>query len=463
MAWSLWVSRLKVKEAATLSGARLEEVGTPVNSDDAATKSSSDAAVETHRTTAIHTQPQPPDTHQHDAADITAGTLDGDRLPAISQTKKGGVPATGAPSGKYLKDDNTWDVPAGGGGGGTPADTVVTEQSFGQSSMAGIATAYSRGDHTHGTMPDPVPSHAALSTGVHGVGASTVESTSGSQGKVDTHSALATGIHGVGVSTIESAAGAQAKVDTHAGQPAPHTGHEAIAMKGANNGYCGLDIARLVDGDNLPAMSSTKKGGVPATGTPSGKYLKDNGTWDIPAGGSGDFYGFTRFLRAGRYHIFPAGTNTTRALTANQLYATPFFTPVARTVTKIAIHVTTLGSGANARLGIYADDGTVYPGSLVADCGVVSMASTGLKEITGLNITLNANTLYWLCLVPSVAATISAVTAGAHWSLLGYGTALNVVGAAYWRVAFTYAALPATFPAGAAAQTAAVPKVAIWF
>lgn len=46
--------------------------------------------------------------HNHAASEITSGTLDGDRLPAMSTTKLGGVPATGTPSGKYLKDDGTW-------------------------------------------------------------------------------------------------------------------------------------------------------------------------------------------------------------------------------------------------------------------------------------------------------------------------------------------------------------------
>ena len=49
-----------------------------------------------------------------DASLLTSGTLDGDRLPALSTTKKGGVPATGTPSGKFLKDDGTWAVVSGG-------------------------------------------------------------------------------------------------------------------------------------------------------------------------------------------------------------------------------------------------------------------------------------------------------------------------------------------------------------
>jgi hypothetical protein len=37
------------------------------------------------------------------------------------------------------------------GGGASPSSTVVAETTYGQSSTAGAASAYSRGDHTHGT------------------------------------------------------------------------------------------------------------------------------------------------------------------------------------------------------------------------------------------------------------------------------------------------------------------------
>jgi hypothetical protein len=49
-----------------------------------------------------------------DASNITVGTIDGDRLPEISQTKKGAVPATGYPIGKFLRDDGIF-AEAGGG------------------------------------------------------------------------------------------------------------------------------------------------------------------------------------------------------------------------------------------------------------------------------------------------------------------------------------------------------------
>lgn len=42
-----------------------------------------------------------------------------------------------------------------GGGGGTPATTVVTETSYGQASAVGTSTDFARADHTHGTPPSP--------------------------------------------------------------------------------------------------------------------------------------------------------------------------------------------------------------------------------------------------------------------------------------------------------------------
>lgn len=62
--------------------------------------------------------------HNHSAAAITSDTLDGDRLPAISTTKKGAVPATGEPSGKFLKDDGSWASAAGGGDVSGPASST---------------------------------------------------------------------------------------------------------------------------------------------------------------------------------------------------------------------------------------------------------------------------------------------------------------------------------------------------
>jgi len=52
----------------------------------------------------------------------------------------------------------TWEA-LGGGAGGTPSATVADETTFGISPSAGVATAYSRGDHTHGSPTNPVTAH----------------------------------------------------------------------------------------------------------------------------------------------------------------------------------------------------------------------------------------------------------------------------------------------------------------
>lgn len=47
-------------------------------------------------------------THVHAGADVTSGTLDGDRLPAMSPTKKGAVPLSTTSTGSQVLADNGW-------------------------------------------------------------------------------------------------------------------------------------------------------------------------------------------------------------------------------------------------------------------------------------------------------------------------------------------------------------------
>jgi hypothetical protein len=49
-----------------------------------------------------------PATHVHAGADVTSGTVDGDRLPAVSTTKKGAVPATTLATDRVLMDDGSF-------------------------------------------------------------------------------------------------------------------------------------------------------------------------------------------------------------------------------------------------------------------------------------------------------------------------------------------------------------------
>lgn len=75
----------------------------------------SDSRIPSQKAVKAYADTKAAGTHNHAGADITSGTIDGDRLPAMSETKQGSVPATGTPSGKYLTDGGTWATPAGTG------------------------------------------------------------------------------------------------------------------------------------------------------------------------------------------------------------------------------------------------------------------------------------------------------------------------------------------------------------
>jgi len=65
------------------------------------------------------------------------------------------------------------------------------------------AKVHGSADHSQTYLiPADMALHESFSSGIHGVGSSTIESTAGSQAKVDAHKDLSTGVHGVGAGII---------------------------------------------------------------------------------------------------------------------------------------------------------------------------------------------------------------------------------------------------------------------
>lgn len=128
----------------------------------------------------------------------------------------------------YIYTGAAWTEVTGGGGGGMEVHgNEYHDPDFEQEGAAAtlVETHRTTATHTqdqppaeHGNekhSPDfatesALSTHEGAGTGVHGVGASTVESASGSQSKVNTHAALTTGTHGVGSNYIP-----QAPADSH--------------------------------------------------------------------------------------------------------------------------------------------------------------------------------------------------------------------------------------------------------
>lgn len=156
-----------------------------------------------------------------------------------------------------------------------------------------------------------------------------------------------------------------------------------------------------------------------------------------------------RFRKGGSTRYFTTGildaAGTTAEISANILYAIPFFVARTEKFDRIAINVT-VAAASLARLGIYADDGTIAPGRLVLDAGEVSLTPSGVKEIT-ISQELIGGQLYWLALVSDAGATAnrSLALASLYGVILGVSSALPTAWyTAYYR-SFTYAALPDPF------------------
>jgi hypothetical protein len=162
---------------------------------------------------------------------------------------------------------------------------------------------------------------------------------------------------------------------------------------------------------------------------------------------------FLRFRKLGRYFgpFLTGGTITTQSVaSANSLRAFPFFVPKTISFDRIAIRVTTAGTGTTprARIGVYADNGNIYPGQLVLDAGEVDVSSTGLKELT-INLKLKAGKLYWLAFVGQDTASLALAaipTTDSFATFLGFDNALS--GSAFLGIAHvqTYGALPGIYP-----------------
>lgn len=145
------------------------------------------------------------------------------------------------------------DTHGGGGGGGTPSGTVTSETSYGQAATAGAATAYSRGDHTHGTPALPTPGAIGAATSDH------------------THAG-----------TYDPAGTASAAVSAHTGAADPHPGYLTPAEADAT--YAPLRGTGIYPpaGYGLLAMSGMPEAFMLGSG-PSNNTVVGARVW-IPAG-----------------------------------------------------------------------------------------------------------------------------------------------------------------------------------
>jgi len=133
---------------------------------------------------------------------------------------------------------------------------------------------------------------------------------------------------------------------------------------------------------------------------------------DVRRAGGGplvDNVGGSAYHLPGWRGVVHSGTLT---LAQHELYYIPIYCANALTVIRIGINVTTAQAATSARLGIYnatldAED-HLTPDTLVLDAGTVSLASTGVKEIT-ISQALTEGEFYFLAI--SADSSTAVVTA----------------------------------------------------
>ena len=127
----------------------------------------------------------------------------------------------------------------------------------------------------------------------------------------------------------------------------------------------------------------------------------------------------TRRFTTGYYYSSDGwpSANGTLDPSEDRLYLVPFTVSKGASFDRLCCEITTLRAGSNIRMGIFRDDGYGFPGVTIYGSGLISSATTGVKEQT-IDEHLSRD-VYWLGIVPQDGATEPIFRA---WSTSGMGS-----------------------------------------
>jgi hypothetical protein len=156
------------------------------------------------------------------------------------------------------------------------------------------------------------------------------------------------------------------------------------------------------------------------------------------------------YRRSGRYYsMHYAGGNTVGLPLSVQIQALPFVVINTISVNSIAIDVTINGgAGSKTRLGLYADNGLVYPGSLLVDAGVTDNSTTGVKELAISPAQALTNGLYWIVGALDGNGDVTCITN--QFNIIGTTVGnFKYPGGIWYKTGDYTSVLPSIFPSGA--------------
>lgn len=216
------------------------------------------------------------------------------------------------------------------------------------------------------------------------------------------------------------------------------------AAGGSGEELTGTQATTLLD-----VFTSVLKGLVPASGGGTTNFLRADGTWATPSGGSGvaarGVHATQPLLTTGNFTTNQVTSDATGTTTfaANRLDYCPFIPVQDVVVDRIDVEVSAVVAASFARLAIYSDT-SGSPGALLRDGTLpIDCAIAGLKSATVSSVTLSAGTVYWLAVLSSSTQTFRGVAVGALMPMLVDAT-LNTT-YVHKRQTQTYASgMPAT-------------------
>lgn len=138
--------------------------------------------------------------------------------------------------------------------------------------------------------------------------------------------------------------------------------------------------------------------------------------------------------------------------------AHPFFSGVGGNIDRLSFEVTVGAALSVGRVGIFkaTSETNIYPNELIVDSGQFDCSVAGVKTAT-ISVELEPNTLYWIGLAFGVAApTVRLNNQNLSPQVFGFPATLGASVRTGLAIARAYAALPATFPAGAFITTGGV-------
>ena len=144
-----------------------------------------------------------------------------------------------------------------------------------------------------------------------------------------------------------------------------------------------------------------------ATGTPDGtKFVRDDGTLAVPAGGGGGVTPPFLFPRASGGLLSTAYASTGSSGASSTNYPSPIWVPKALTIDAFCFRIPTLEAGALVGVALYDSDADGHPTNRVALIEGVDCSTSGNKTaVLGATVDLSAG-LYWAFLRTSSPGSV---------------------------------------------------------